>query len=92
MCERRNGVRGSQENERSKNQVRAVLVALDDALSLRLQRYRFAARAWAPLVRCGRTMALVWDWTLVQVTAGISAAFAALTACDGRHTLNGRRF
>jgi hypothetical protein len=36
----------------------------------------------------GRTIALGWNWTLVQVTAGISAEFAALTACDGRHTLN----
>jgi hypothetical protein len=69
----------------------AVILALDDALNLRLRRYGFAAPAWAVLIRCGRTIALGWNWTSVQVTAGISAEFAALTARDGRHTLNGRR-
>ena len=41
----------------------AVILALDDALNLRLRRYGFAAPAWAVLIRCGRTIALGWNWT-----------------------------
>jgi hypothetical protein len=77
-------------NERSKNKgggTEAVILAPDDALKFGM-RHWFAARTWAAPIRCGRTIGLGWDWTSVQVTAGISAEFAALTACDGQHTLN----